>query len=203
MGFKFASSWVRSLFNSGSAAVPSISFAGDENTGIYSPGADQVGIATAGTARVVVDNAGLITGTGTSLGAWNTASYTPSISGTGWAIGDGTITGRYCQVGKIVHFNVSITFGASSTYGSGQLTVSLPVTASGSMNTNAMAGQAVDTSASKRYLLGGFGVGSTTTITIRSLVTATNGELTSVISTAPFTWASTDVIGIAGTYEAA
>ena len=43
----------------GSAATPSISFTGDTNTGIYSPGADQVAVATNGVARVVVNNTGL------------------------------------------------------------------------------------------------------------------------------------------------
>jgi hypothetical protein len=35
----------------GTAALPGISFLGDPNTGIYSPGADQVSITTGGTAR--------------------------------------------------------------------------------------------------------------------------------------------------------
>jgi hypothetical protein len=42
----------------GSASAPSFSFVGDPNTGIYSPGADQVGIATGGTSRIVVDASG-------------------------------------------------------------------------------------------------------------------------------------------------
>jgi hypothetical protein len=42
----------------GSAAAPSIAFEGDINTGIYSPGADQIGIATGGTSRIVVDASG-------------------------------------------------------------------------------------------------------------------------------------------------
>jgi len=42
----------------GTAAAPSIAFEGDSNTGIYSPGADQIGIATGGTARITVDSSG-------------------------------------------------------------------------------------------------------------------------------------------------
>ena len=49
----------------GSAASPSLSFTGDLNTGIYSPGADQVALATAGTGRLFVDATGRI-GIGTS-----------------------------------------------------------------------------------------------------------------------------------------
>jgi hypothetical protein len=49
----------------GTAAAPSIAFTGDTNTGIYSPGADQLAVATNGTGRLFVDSAGLV-GIGTS-----------------------------------------------------------------------------------------------------------------------------------------
>jgi hypothetical protein len=42
----------------GAAATPSLTFTGDLNTGIYSPGADQVAVATNGTGRLFVDSAG-------------------------------------------------------------------------------------------------------------------------------------------------
>ena len=44
------------LDNAASAALPDLSFDGDADTGIYSPGADQVAIATGGTAAVTVDS---------------------------------------------------------------------------------------------------------------------------------------------------
>jgi hypothetical protein len=48
----------------GTAALPSIAVSGDPNTGIYSPGADQIGIATGGTARITIDSSGrLLVGT--------------------------------------------------------------------------------------------------------------------------------------------
>jgi hypothetical protein len=42
----------------GSAGSPSITFTGDLNTGIYSPGADQVAISTGGSGRLFVDASG-------------------------------------------------------------------------------------------------------------------------------------------------
>ena len=42
----------------GSAAAPSFAFSGDSNTGIYSPGADQLAISTGGTGRITVDGSG-------------------------------------------------------------------------------------------------------------------------------------------------
>ena len=44
----------------GSAATPSLKFTGDPNTGIYSPGADQVAVATNGVQRLFVSSAGLV-----------------------------------------------------------------------------------------------------------------------------------------------
>jgi hypothetical protein len=48
------------VFALGSASNPSISFTGDANSGLYSPGADQVAISTAGSGRLFVDASGNI-----------------------------------------------------------------------------------------------------------------------------------------------
>jgi len=42
----------------GSASAPAFSFTGDTNTGIYSPGADQVAVATSGAGRLFIDSSG-------------------------------------------------------------------------------------------------------------------------------------------------
>jgi hypothetical protein len=42
----------------GTAGAPTLTFTGDTNTGIYSPGADQVAVATNGTGRLFVDASG-------------------------------------------------------------------------------------------------------------------------------------------------
>ena len=52
----------------GSAASPSLKFTGDTNTGLYSPGADQVALATAGTGRLFVAANGNV-GIGAAPGA--------------------------------------------------------------------------------------------------------------------------------------
>jgi hypothetical protein len=44
----------------GAVGTPSITFTGDLNTGIYSPGADQVAISTAGSGRLFIDASGKI-----------------------------------------------------------------------------------------------------------------------------------------------
>jgi hypothetical protein len=53
------------VFASGTVTNPSITFTGDLNTGIYSPGADQVAISTSGTQRLQIDALGNV-GIGTS-----------------------------------------------------------------------------------------------------------------------------------------
>lgn len=61
-GTKFVSS---AAFAAGSASAPSIAITGDTNTGIFSPSADQIAIATGGTQRAVVDASGNV-GIGTT-----------------------------------------------------------------------------------------------------------------------------------------
>jgi hypothetical protein len=52
----------------GSAASPTLRFSGDANSGLYSPGADQVAVATNGTGRLFVDASGnVLVGTASSV----------------------------------------------------------------------------------------------------------------------------------------
>jgi len=54
----------------GSAASPSLTFTGDENTGIYSPGGDQLAISTNGAQRATIDSSGrLLVGTASDSGS--------------------------------------------------------------------------------------------------------------------------------------
>jgi hypothetical protein len=53
------------IIASGTAAAPSLAILGDPNTGIYSPGADQLAVATNGVGRLFVDASGHV-GVGTS-----------------------------------------------------------------------------------------------------------------------------------------
>ena len=68
MAFQDASAFTGSI-GLGSAAYPSLSVTGDENTGLYSPGADQLAISTGGTEQLRIDASGnLLSGTTSALG---------------------------------------------------------------------------------------------------------------------------------------
>jgi hypothetical protein len=56
------------------------------------------------------------------------ATYTPTItaSGGGWALGNGTLTGAYRQLGSTLFFGGQIVFGSTTTPGTGAWTISLP-----------------------------------------------------------------------------
>jgi hypothetical protein len=66
----------------GTAAAPSVAFEGDPNTGIYSPGADQVAISTNGTGRLFVDASGNVgVGTGSPLAKQHVSSSYSAATG--------------------------------------------------------------------------------------------------------------------------
>jgi hypothetical protein len=96
----------------GAAGTPSITFTGDLNTGIYSPGADQVAISTSGTGRLFVDasgNVGVATGSpGASLHVAGAITSTPT--GSGLLAGINSNYGQaklYGSTGGILDFGAS------------------------------------------------------------------------------------------------
>jgi Protein of unknown function (DUF2793) len=88
----------------GSAAAPSYSFVGDSDTGIYSPGANQLSIATAGIQRVAVDAAGTTTVSGILASANHTIT---SNSASAMAIGANGATNPALQVDASVASHVN------------------------------------------------------------------------------------------------
>jgi hypothetical protein len=66
--------------SAGTAGAPSLYFTGDTNTGIYSPGADQVAISTAGSGRLFVDASGNI-GINTTPSSLGTSVTTLEVKG--------------------------------------------------------------------------------------------------------------------------
>jgi hypothetical protein len=132
--------------------------------------------------------------------AW--VDYTPTI--TGFSLGNGTVTGKYLQLGKMVFFRVRMVWGTTSSTGSSAFTCSLPVTAKFSSPSTIRAGAAegwsYDDSAFNTYHLVSQGPQTTT---CAFYMPGTNGFMSTMTSTTPFTWAANDYIVVHGWYEAA
>lgn len=150
---------------------------------------------SSGTANQFVQSGG-----GTTIN-WASAytAYTPTwtASGVAPAIGNGTITGSYLQVGKLVHGLATLTFGSTTTFGTGSYSLSLPVAAAGSgftpIGSVAMSDAGVATYMGAAQLTGG------TTVQLSTLAS----PIAAVTPTAPFTFGTGDLIIVNFTYQAA
>jgi hypothetical protein len=132
---------------------------------------------------------------------WST--WTPTL--TNLVVGNGTMQGKYMQIGKLVFCDLHFTFGATSTFGAGAAwTFTYPVTAADAFG-QVFSVYMLD-SGSNLYT----GVGtpaSTTTFTLNPSVTSSAGspalDTGSVTNTNPFTWAVNDQLRISGFFRAA
>jgi hypothetical protein len=128
----------------------------------------------------------------------NWTTYVPVISGTGWTLGNATITARYRQEGTTVYFRVWIIWGSTSTYGSVSPVLSLPQTAK-DLHAAELYAEANDVG-SNIYLLYP-SLASTTGV--RCNVIGGSGASVALTSTVPFTWVTGDMLMVNGTYEVA
>lgn len=135
--------------------------------------------------------------------AWT--DYTPTITadGGGFALNNGTLTGRYKQIGKTVFFKLKFIYGSTTSPGSGHWNFSLPVTAQNPDFT--FTATILDNGVS---WYGGIGngnyTGSTTNFAV--IIPGTSPSVTTwavVGNGGPFTWGTADNIVISGSYEAA
>lgn len=122
--------------------------------------------------------------------------YTPvwAASGTAVALNNGTITGRYIRSGKLVVAEANLTMGSTTTFGTGNYTITLPITArAGATPIGAALMYDASSDANRRpgaAVLSGTGA-------VSFFADGTVGQL------APFTWANGDIIRFTITYEAA
>lgn len=137
----------------------------------------------------------------------NTLAYTDysgsfawTASGTAPSLGNATVVARYAQIGKFVHAMVSLTFGSTSTYGTGNYAFSLPVTTTGGVSAVGEA-RLYDSSASAAGLAV-CDVASGTTINL-SFGATYLGTNTLAGQLAPWTWAQNDSINLNLVYTAA
>lgn len=132
------------------------------------------------------------------FGAWTAYSPSWTSSGTAPALGNGTLTGAYTQIGKMVWWQAALTAGSTTTFGTGTYFLSLPVACSFAGNTPI--GHVDLIHAGSQYLGIATLQGSSTTAGF--LTQAAAGASALVTATSPFTWASGDVLNLSGTYQA-
>jgi len=128
--------------------------------------------------------------------------YTPiwTASVTNPSIGNGTIVGRYKQIGKTTFVSMKLTMGSSTTFGSGNWHVTLPVTA---VNTDAVILNTVFYQSSGSHFYQGMSWTVAYPTYVILVVNQGATESLGVTDTIPFTWASGDTLTITGSYEAA
>ena len=102
-------------FGLGAVATPSITFTGDTNTGIWSPGVDNVAISTGGVERVRVDASGNV-----SIGVASTlADFEVRGAALGGTAGDSTLVGVFgstdANLSTLRVFNYRVATGTSHT----------------------------------------------------------------------------------------
>jgi hypothetical protein len=136
------------------------------------------------------------------LGAWQSYTVSWTADTTNPSIGNGTLVGRYTQIGKTCILIIGLTMGSTTTYGSGNWSFSLPKTAK---NTSGIIFYGVAHirklgTANYERIAQISPVISTTVIKLFN--DPTQGSNSSNISaTVPFTWGDGDALGIEITYE--
>jgi hypothetical protein len=156
-----------------------------------------------GTTGTVIDNAwkqqlyDQIDGLAGAALVWT--AYTPvwsSYSAPNPVLGNGTIAGSYATINGLTYFQVRLTMGSTTTYGTAtNWTLSLP---SAIVNFTFLAsGRAVDASTGASFLIG-HGVGGTTSSNFIPIA-----PTSSIGASYPFTWAVGDILEINGVYRSA
>lgn len=110
-------------------------------------------------------------------------------------LNDGTLIARTLESGKLIFFDIVITMAATTTYGSGEYSLTLPGPIRVGDNFT-FVGSLRDASASAEYVIYGKATGGSTI----SLKIA-GSPLGSLTGTSPVTLATDDVISINGVYE--
>lgn len=150
----------------------------------------------------ILTNAMLSTTAGELGGSWT--SYTPTWTSTGTqpAIGNGTIVGKYLQIGKLVFFRIVLTFGSTTSVGTGSYRLSLPTTANETAVGLMLPMGQWGISAAANYA-GHVDLVSSTTVGALTHSTTTGGQSGGEVThNSPLTWANGNVFAIKGFYEA-
>jgi len=131
-------------------------------------------------------------------------SYTPvwTASSLNPVIGNGTITGNYAVIGKTCFVRGNVAMGSTTTFGSGEWYISMPIPA---INADAilLTATLLDNGSAWYNATMVAGRAGFNTKAPLQYVNISNGTASDVNSTQPFTWANTDRFIWNGSYEIA
>ncbi len=127
-----------------------------------------------------------------SSNSWQAFTPTWTASSVNPVIGNGTLSGRYVQIGDTVHFWLSMVAGSTTTFGTGTWRFSPPITA-------ATANETFPVRLLEQGVDNDMGIGYFTSTTNLESVSEGGNVVT---SGSPFAWGDTDIFMMSGTYEA-
>lgn len=133
-----------------------------------------------------------------STGAW--ASWTPTwaASTTQPVVGNGSLTGRYTQIGKTVFASLGVVFGSTTTAGTGNWLFSVPVAPNTTViGASGIIGTAEALDFGTGQYLGMCRMSAANFVIVVPTLASFFGN------TIPFTWVSGDTLSVSLTYEAA
>lgn len=132
---------------SGTASLPSLTFDADPDTGLYSVGANQLGITVGGTQRALIDSTGYLrlaaggvqfngdTAAANALNDYEEGTWTPTLSATGSTFSYSGQHGYYVKVGSVVTAYYRVALNTSgNTLAANALNMSLPFTSKNATN---------------------------------------------------------------------
>lgn len=137
-------------------------------------------------------------------GSWTAFTPTWTASGTPPALGNGSISGAYCQVGKLIVCRGQLTMGNTTTFGTGAYSISLPAPAAAGIITPRGLVVYVDASAGAIFYgtLDTADGGSKATLRLFS-ASGPFAELATANESTPMAFADGDYLQFLITYEAA
>ena len=136
---------------------------------------------------------------GLAATAWTAYTPTWTTSGTAPSLGNGSLTGAYQQLGKTVFVRVHLTFGSTTTAGTGNWRMTLPVAAK-STNHVVMPATYLDNTVNWYIGMVNCEYDGNANYVVPLLGSSPSAAVT---NTAPFTWGNTDSLTFNGSYEAA
>jgi hypothetical protein len=128
------------------------------------------------------------------------SAWTPTV--TNLTLGNGTLSGRFVQIGKFVHATLSLTWGSTTSATGSTLEFSPPVTIATPNNTYIGTARILDNGV-QNYPGMVLVLTNAKLVVFAQYVANTWSEASNITNTSPFTWTTSDNISFSITYEAA